>query len=61
MGFCYPGRDNGGDKPPRRECALNWLDSVLEKLESVQLKLLVGQYAQRHFLGGCRKRSLTDA
>ncbi|USX11108.1 uracil-DNA glycosylase family protein (plasmid) [Paraburkholderia fungorum] len=60
MGFCYPGRGNGGDKPPRRECAQIWLDSLMEKLEGVQLKLLIGQYAQRHFLGGCRKRSLTE-
>jgi len=28
MGFCYPGRGNGGDKPPRRECAQLWLDSL---------------------------------
>ncbi len=39
MGFCYPGRGNDGAKPPRRECAQIWLDSLLEKLESVQLKL----------------------
>ena len=32
----------------------------LEKLEHVQLTLLIGQYAQRHFLGGCRKRALTE-
>src|SRR2546423_4148293 len=25
MGFCYPGRGNGGDMPPRRECASLWL------------------------------------
>ena len=60
MGFCYPGRGNGGDKPPRRECAQLWLDSLLEKLQKVELTLLVGQYAQRHFLGERRKPSLTE-
>ncbi len=60
MGFCYPGRDKSGDKPPRRECAQLWLDSLLEKLPEIQLTLLVGQYAQRHFLGARRKGSLTE-
>lgn len=60
MGFCYPGRGNGGDKPPRRECAQLWLDSLLEKLPKIQLTLLIGQYAQQHFLGSQRKPSLTE-
>ncbi|HTD06223.1 uracil-DNA glycosylase family protein [Undibacterium sp.] len=60
MGFCYPGRGNGGDKPPRRECAQLWLDSLLEKLPEIQLTLLIGQYAQRHFLRASRKGSLTE-
>ncbi|MEC5409909.1 uracil-DNA glycosylase family protein [Paraburkholderia sp. MPAMCS5] len=60
MGFCYPGRGNGGDKPPRRECAQLWLDSLLEKLPKIQLTLLIGQYAQQHFLGTRRKSSLTE-
>lgn len=59
MGFCYPGRGNGGDKPPRRECARLWLDRLLEKLPEIQLTLLIGQYAQHHFLGASRKPSLT--
>lgn len=60
MGFCYPGRGNSGDNPPRRECAQLWLDSLLEKLPEIQLTLLIGQYAQRHFLGARRKPSLTE-
>lgn len=60
MGFCYPGRGNGGDNPPRRECSQLWLDSLLEKLPQIQLTLLIGQYAQRHFLGTRRKSSLTE-
>jgi uracil-DNA glycosylase len=60
MGFCYPGRGNGGDNPPRRECSQLWLDSLLDKLPQIQLTLLIGQYAQRHFLGTRRKPSLTE-
>ncbi|MBB5503303.1 uracil-DNA glycosylase [Paraburkholderia sp. MM5384-R2] len=60
MGFCYPGRGNGGDRPPRRECAQLWLDSLLGKLDRIEVTLLIGQYAQRHFLGSRRKTTLTD-
>jgi uracil-DNA glycosylase len=58
MGFCYPGRGNGGDMPPRPECAALWLDKLLARLPRIELTLLIGQYAQRHFLGGRRKQSL---
>lgn len=60
MGFCYPGRGNGGDLPPRRECAALWLDQLLAKLPRIELTLLIGLYAQRHFLGARRKQSLTE-
>lgn len=60
MGYCYPGRGNGGDNPPRRECADLWLDQLLAKMPQIRLTLLIGQYAQRHFLGKQRKSSLTE-
>lgn len=60
MGYCYPGRGKGGDLPPRRECATLWLDHLLAKLPKVELTLLIGLYAQRHFLGSRRKLSLTE-
>jgi uracil-DNA glycosylase len=60
MGYCYPGRGGGGDLPPRRECAQLWLDQLLAKLPLIELTLLVGQHAQRHFLGNRRKRSLAE-
>ena len=60
MGYCYPGRGNGGDMPPRRECATLWLDQLLARLPRIELTLLIGQYAQRHFLGRRRKQSLTE-
>lgn len=58
MGYCYPGRGHGGDLPPRRECATLWLDQLLARLPRIELTLLIGQYAQRHFLGSRRKPSL---
>ena len=60
MGFCYPGRGGGGDLPPRRECAPLWFDRVLAQLAHVELTLLIGQYAQRYFLGSARRATLTD-
>jgi uracil-DNA glycosylase len=60
MGFCYPGRGNGGDLPPRRECAQLWLDHLLAKMPLVELTLVIGQHAQRHFLGSRRKPSLAE-
>lgn len=60
MGYCYPGRGNGGDLPPRPECAELWLQPLLTKLPLVELTLLVGQHAQRHFLGKRRKESLAE-
>jgi uracil-DNA glycosylase len=41
-------------------CAELWLDRLLAKLPEIELTLLVGQYAQRHFLGSRRKRSLAE-
>ena len=60
MGYCYPGRGNGGDLPPRPECAQLWLQPLLAKLPLIELTLLVGQHAQRHFLGKRRKESLAE-
>jgi uracil-DNA glycosylase len=60
MGLCYPGRGKGGDLPPRRECADLWLDPLLARLPLIELTLLIGLHAQRHFLGRRRKASLTE-
>jgi uracil-DNA glycosylase len=58
MGLCYPGRlPNGGDAPPRPECAPLWLDRFTRLMPQVRLTLLVGSYAQRHRLG---KGAMTD-
>lgn len=51
MGLCYPGRaPNGGDAPPRPECAPLWRTALLRNMPGLQLTLLVGTYAQRDAL-----------
>ncbi len=61
MGFCYPGRDpRGGDNPPRPECAPLWHPPLTAALPAVELTLLVGLYAQAHYLGARRRASLTE-
>ena len=51
MGFCYPGKGNGGDLPPRPECAENWRQPLLDRLPDIRLTLVIGQYAQAWHLG----------
>ena len=52
MGFCFPGNDaQGGDLPPRKECAELWRSRLFEQLPNLQLLILIGQYAQRWHLG----------
>ncbi len=52
MGFCFPGQDvQGGDLPPRRECAPLWHDRLFALLPRIELVLLVGSYAQAWHLG----------
>ncbi len=60
MGFCYPGKASGGDKPPRRECAPQWHERVLEILPDDRLTLLVGTYAQARYLPAARKLPMTE-
>lgn len=50
MGFCYPGTGKHGDFPPRPECAAAWRKTLLQQMPSVQLTLLIGQYAQHYHL-----------
>jgi len=61
MGFCYPGvLPRGGDKPPRPECAPAWHAALLGHLPAIDLTILTGQYAQAHYLGKRRRKTLTE-
>ena len=60
MGFCYPGKGKSGDLPPRKECAPQWHEQVLNSLPNLQLTILIGSYAQSHYLKGKAKGNLTE-
>lgn len=59
MGFCFPGQDaQGGDLPPRRECAPQWRQALLAQMPQIELVLAVGLYAQAFHLGARRHATL---
>jgi uracil-DNA glycosylase len=60
MGFCYPGKGPSGDLPPRPECAPQWHHKLLTSMRKVKLTLLVGGYAQKYYLQGDAKKTLTE-
>lgn len=58
MGLCYPGRmPNGGDAPPRPECAPLWRERLANAMPDIRVTLLVGIYALTHTLG---RGAMTD-
>ncbi|MEN8206683.1 MAG: uracil-DNA glycosylase family protein [Pseudomonadota bacterium] len=59
MGFCYPGKGKSGDLPPRPECAAQWHDRLLAEMPAIELTILVGKYAQNHYLGS-RRQTLAE-
>jgi len=62
MGFCFPGLDaNGGDLPPRTECAPRWRAGLMQAMPQVSLVLAIGMYAQNWHLGSARKKTLTES
>lgn len=59
MGFCYPGTGNSGDLPPMKICAPLWHGKLFQIMPDIKLTLLLGQYAQRYYLGKRAQKSLT--
>ncbi|ASA55980.1 uracil-DNA glycosylase family protein [Vibrio gazogenes] len=59
MGLCYPGKGRSGDLPPRKECAPQWHQRVLDELPNIALTLLIGQYAQNYYLPN-KPKTLTE-
>lgn len=60
MGHCFPGHDpQGGDLPPRRECAPRWRLPVFGALPGLEIVLAVGSYAQRWHMGRESRGGLT--
>ena len=59
MGFCFPGSKKSGDLPPRPECAPAWRTQLVGRLRSLEITLVIGQYAQAYHLAE-KPASLTD-
>ncbi len=60
MGFCYPGTGKTGDFAPRKECAPQWHEALIEQMPEIKLILLIGTYAQKYYLKKSIKKNLTE-
>ncbi|HEY8566424.1 MAG TPA: uracil-DNA glycosylase family protein [Beijerinckiaceae bacterium] len=61
MGACFPGYDaQGGDLPPRRECAPLFRERIFAQMPGLELILLIGSYAQAWHLGPEAKAGMTQ-
>jgi len=60
MGFCYPGKGERGDLPPRPLCAELWQEKLKAQLPNIKLTLLIGSHALKYHLGKHRKKTLTE-
>lgn len=60
MDFYFPGKGAHGDLPPRQEFAPRWHPRILAELRRIRLTILIGAYAQKHYLSGRIKPSLTE-
>lgn len=60
MDFYYQGKGTSGDNPPRKGFADQWHPEILEQLNQVELMVLAGQHAVKHYLGKAMKQNLTE-
>jgi len=60
MGFCYPGGGKSGDLPPQKACAPLWHQPLMYSMNEVELIILIGKYAQDHYLKDLAKKNLTE-
>jgi len=60
MDFYFPGKGPSGDLPPRKGFAQRWHPPLLALMPNIRLTLLIGGYAQKHYLPSQRRRTLTD-
>lgn len=60
MDFYYPGKGAHGDLPPRKGFAEKWHPALMRLMPNLELIVLVGAYAQKHYLGAAAKKNLTE-
>ena len=61
MGFCFPGTGQGGDLPPRPECAEAWRSRILKSITEVELTLVIGRYAIDWHAPNFSRSTVTEA
>lgn len=59
MDFYFPGRGRSGDLPPRKRFADRWHPPLFALMPDIKLTLLIGRYAQLHYLPDARRNTLT--
>ena len=60
MDFYFPGKGKSGDLPPRKHFADKWHPQLLREMKHIQLTLLIGSYAQKHYLKDTMKSNVTE-
>jgi uracil-DNA glycosylase len=60
MDFYFPGKGKSGDLPPRKDFAPRWHPRILAAMPDITLRILIGVHAQRFYLAGRAKASLTQ-
>ena len=60
MDFYFPGSKERGDLPPRPGFAAKWHPPILGAMPNIELTILIGQYAQKRYLGDRLEQNLTE-
>jgi len=60
MDFYYPGKAKHGDLQPRKGFAEKWHPVLLENMPNIETIILIGNHAQRYYLGKRREKNLTE-
>lgn len=60
MDFYFPGKGKSGDLPPRRGFAEKWHPQLLKLMPYIQLKIVIGSYANHAYLAKNPKETLTE-
>lgn len=60
MDFYYPGKAKTGDKPPRKGFGEKWHPLLLKEMPKVEIIILIGNYAQKYYLGEKCRENLTE-
>jgi uracil-DNA glycosylase len=60
MDFYYPGKAKTGDVPPRKGFAEKWHPLLLKEMPNIKTILLIGNYAQKYYLGKQCEKNLTE-